>query len=104
MESPLDESPIKTLDLTTPYLFPSCAVTRSRKNKNKYSHVAPTTFLPSEGLYDNMISEDNLILAQQQESSLIKIRDVATEVKDLNKSPCFYYQDGVLMRAYRQAP
>ena len=50
--------------------------------------------LPSEGLYDNIISKDNLILAQQQDSSLIKITHVANEDKDLNKSPCFYYQDG----------
>ena len=52
LESLLNESPTKTLDLTNPHLFPSCAVTRTPKNKNKYSTVAPTTVFPSEGQYD----------------------------------------------------
>ena len=48
VESPLDESPTKALDVTTPHLFPSCAVTRFQKNPPVSN--SPPTVIPSEEL------------------------------------------------------
>ena len=100
VESPLETSPTEALDTATPHLFPSCAVTRSQ-SKNKDFSVHPPTVLPSEDLYSSVIIKDNLITAQEQDDTLCKIRHAVNEGKDLSKLPCFYYQEGVLMRAYR---
>ena len=100
----LNESPTKTLDVTAPDLFPSCAVTRSQTK----SPVVPLVQCFPQELYTKIISKENLIAQQEQDFILsntykacICIRHAAIEGKNLSKLPCFYYQEGVLMRAYR---
>ncbi|MPC54835.1 hypothetical protein E2C01_048764 [Portunus trituberculatus] len=50
VDSPLEKSPMETLDTTLPHLFPACAVTRSQSRHIK-SPVPLPTDLPSEDLY-----------------------------------------------------
>ena len=102
LKSPLEESPTKTLDETSPHFFPVCVVTRSQsKSPASLPPPPPPVTASTDILYHEIISKENLIKAQEQDNTLSKIRHVASEAKDFSKLPCFYYQEGVLMRAYR---
>ena len=89
--------PVENMESDNPEVFPVCAVTRSQK-KN-----APSTqSVPSDNLYNNFIAKSELIKAQECDPSLTIIRHSITDDK-LSKTPYFYLNDGVLMRAYRPA-
>ena len=78
VESPRNENLTMALDVTTPDLFPSCAVTRSQTK----SLVVPfSTVLPSEELHIK-IPKENLIAAQEQDSTVSRIKHIATEGKN----------------------
>lgn len=99
VDNPLLVNPTEDIDKVQPHLFPSCAVTRSQSRNRSSPPVSAT--LPSEDLYSKVISKSELIKAQESDPSLAKIRHAAIEGHDFSVLPCYYYHDGVLMRAYR---
>ena len=101
LQSPSKESPTETLDETSPHFFPVCVVTRSQSKSPAHSTLPSPVHASPDHLYTNIISKENLIKAHEQDLSLAKIKHVANDVKDMSKLPVFYYQEGVLMRAYR---
>ena len=89
--------PVNTSDLT---VYPACAVTRSQSRlKTPAANRALETSL--ENLRSHNLSKTELIKAQQEDDSLCKIRNSAADTKTFNTLPCFYYNEEVLMRAYR---
>ena len=99
VEIPLAENPTRDLEITDPELFPMCAVTRSQSEKqssptDKECNLTMLTDLP--------VNKENLISAQEKDSSLDSIRKIAVENKNsLQKFPGYFYQDGILMRMFR---
>lgn len=60
-------------------VFPICAVTRAQAFRQKDSSNRHTN-VPTESVYDKLVSKDELIEAQQSDSSLISIRHLVTDV------------------------
>lgn len=98
VNSPLKESPTAKLEEKQPDLFPLCAVTRSQSQQdgNQTSIPSPVPSLPSQ-----VISRDNLILAQDHDPSLATFRNQVCEKSDLGRLPAYYRDKGILMRAFR---
>lgn len=105
VEKPLDINLISdTSDLTN--LFPLCAVTRAQSKLASSRSDKPISKVPPyvhEDLLNRTLTKEELIKAQNSDPSLAALRHVAVEGKDLDTLPVFYYQDGVLMRAYRHS-
>ncbi|MPC16055.1 hypothetical protein E2C01_008866 [Portunus trituberculatus] len=95
----VSDTPLPANSTANP-LYPACAVTHSQsKLQTPVASKALGTSL--ESLNSRCITKDELVKAQQEDDSLIKIRNSAVEIKDRNTLPCFYYNEDVLMRAYR---
>lgn len=90
------DEPVELGEANDPEVFPVCAVTRAQaRNQSR-----PTPSMPSDNLYNNIISKDGLIEAQNSDPSLAIIRHSVAEDK-MSKTPYFYQSEGVLMRVYR---
>ena len=95
-EEPLISSPTESLDKVSPHIFPVCAVTRSKSRVENTDFSSPV----QEDLYNQIISKENLIKAQNSDSSLASLRHIASSTNSDGKNPCIFYRDGVLMRSY----
>ena len=93
---PLNSSPTESLDKVSPHIFPVCAVTRSKSIVQDIDHSS----LVQEDLYNQIISKENLIKAQNSDSTLAGLRHIASSTSSDGKNPCIFYRDGVLMRSY----
>ena len=91
--------PLSTLSPDPSDVFPVCAVTRSQTQK--ISQTTTPSRLPSTPFIPDLLSKDQLIKSQETDPSLTSVRHVASDKKDLDTLPVFYYDQGVLMRAYR---
>ena len=72
------------------------AVTRAQTQQVEQNEEKRT-----EKLLTNIMSREQLINAQQTDDSLGKLHEVTVDKKEVGKSPCFYYDNGLLMRFYR---
>ena len=78
-------------------LVPSCAVTRSQKSPVDDCNDTNK----NNDLLDKVMSREELINAQGQDVSLSKLHIQAVPKNEIDKSPCYYYESGLLMRFYR---
>lgn len=96
-EKPMSGSPTEKLDQEKPHIFPVCAVTRSQT-------ASKTSSSPSLPGRDDMLTQvmcrENLIKAQEEDSSLARLRHIADDKPVNGKNPNIYYKQGVLMRCY----
>ncbi|XP_064100914.1 uncharacterized protein LOC135211541 [Macrobrachium nipponense] len=75
----------------------ACVITRSQKSKDlECSEVV-------ENAVENIMSKAELIKAQKQDDTLSNFHSQAVSKSEIDKSPSFYYESGVLMRFYRPA-
>ncbi|XP_064093832.1 uncharacterized protein LOC135206342 [Macrobrachium nipponense] len=75
----------------------ACVITRSQKSKDlECSEVI-------ENAVENIMSKAELIKAQKQDDTLSNFHSQAVSKCEIDKSPSFYYESGVLMRFYRPA-
>ncbi|XP_076056339.1 uncharacterized protein LOC143034289 [Oratosquilla oratoria] len=106
---PLPASPTLELDESCPHLFPACAVTRSQSKVMSSSPPSPSSSLlkslptspPSfakEDLINKTLTKEELVQAQQKDDTLSYLLHIATTKADIDTTPCFYFQDGILMR------
>ena len=93
------EQPLPTVDHDPSDVFPLCAVTRSQAQK--LAQTPTSSRLPSTPLIPDLLTKEQLINSQETDPSLATVRHVASDKKDLDTLPAFYYDQGVLMRAYR---
>ena len=79
-----------------PSIFPDTVVTRSQTLNDD---------VPVKGQGGNILtdimSRDNLIQAQLDDENLTALHNQAMNINEVDKSPCFYYDNGLLMRFYR---
>ncbi|XP_037776259.1 uncharacterized protein LOC119573219 [Penaeus monodon] len=111
-DTPLLYNNTTELEMEQPYLFPGCAVTRSKAKNNGDESLAsfkpnlvnhdnqPITKKITDNLISNMMTPEKLIEAQKCDESLIRCHNEACD-GTVVKSPSFYYKDNVLMRFYR---
>jgi len=111
-DTPLQYNNTTELEMEQPYLFPCCAVTRSKAKNNGDESLAsfkpnlvnhdnqPVTKKITDNLISNLMTPEKLIEAQKNDESLVKCHNEACD-DAVVKSPSFYYKNDVLMRFYR---
>ena len=75
--------------------IPVTVVTRGQSKKVEEKTV--------DRLVNHVMNRDELIKAQQADQSLTTLHETAVDKSEVVKSPCFYYDNGLLMRFYRPA-
>ncbi|XP_069993527.1 uncharacterized protein [Penaeus vannamei] len=111
-DTPLQYNNTTELKMEQPYLFPCCAVTRSKAMNNGDESLAsfkpnqinhdnqPAIKKITDNLISNLLTPEKLIEAQKNDESLVKCHNEACD-DAVVKSPSFYYKNDVLMRFYR---
>ena len=77
---------------------PLNVVTRAQSKKNSDNEPKET-----EKLLNNVMNRDELIKAQRTDDAQAHLHEQAVDKSEVVKSPCFYYDNGLLMRFYRPA-
>lgn len=98
VEKPLLDSPTEELEKSQPFLFPTCAVTRSQANAKVVESIESnvTDMLPSQ-----IMSKETLIESQKVDPTLANFRSLASDKNSVDKVPGFYFHEGLLMRVFR---
>lgn len=79
------------------------AQAKQGSTKRVNAPTASSTFPPANcpnSLSDHMAPE-NLIVAQQNDATLVKLRNEAVSEKEIDNSPALYCKDGILTRFCR---
>ena len=80
---------------------PLNVVTRSQGKDTEVKKI--TENKAKEELLCKVMNRDEIISAQKLDESLANYHEQAVDKSEIVKSPCFYYEDGLLMRFYRPA-
>ena len=83
---------------TSKELSPLNVVTRAQSKKNVENEPKVT-----DKFLNNLMNRDELINAQRTDNTLAHLHKQAVDKSEVVKSPCFYYDNGLLMRFYRPA-
>ena len=101
-------------DLAGKLVVPNLIVSEYPVNDNDKSEASPLNVVTraqdlkneqkeTERLIHNVMNREELIQAQRTDSTLSHLHELAVEKSEVVKSPCFYYDNGLLMRFFRPA-
>ncbi|XP_066946102.1 uncharacterized protein [Macrobrachium rosenbergii] len=79
-----------------------CVVTRSKKSTDEQPKNVPSVSVNHSNLPDLLnLSKDNFVKLQQEDGSLSSLFEKAVQKSDIDKVPCYYIENGILMRLFR---
>ncbi|XP_066980100.1 uncharacterized protein [Macrobrachium rosenbergii] len=79
-----------------------CVVTRSKKSTDEQPKNVPNVSVNHSNLPDLLnLSKDNFVKLQQEDGSLSSLFEKAVQKSDIDKVPCYYIENGILMRLFR---
>lgn len=93
------DEPIESVEPAQSDAFPICAVTRAQARAETPPDPPSPSGIP-DSKFSHLMSKEKLVEEQESDPSLIKVRHQVSE-DTMDKTPYFYYHDGVLMRKYR---
>ena len=102
-------------DLAGKLVVPNLIVCKTPQTENEKEEIVPVTVVTRgqskkpekevkvDKLVEQVMNRDELVKAQQADDSLTSLHELAVDKTEVVKSPCFYYDNGLLMRFYRPA-